>query len=140
MREGVDQQVHYAGHEVIYNSVILTDDQTAIDIRVSYREKIRRFLLVFQPEAKGESGIWVHTFPYGISIAFNRWGTAEESVINPPVRLVDFDGQRFELYIAHKRLQRTNRAVIQITAIQSNYGGPYVRPLYGSDQPPALRV
>jgi hypothetical protein len=97
-------------------------------------------MLVFQPQAVGAAGIWVHNFPYGISIAFNRWGSSDERAIDPPLRFADSDGQRFELYMAHNKIGQINRAAIQIVAIPTNYGGPDTRPLYGSDQPPETRI
>jgi hypothetical protein len=125
----------YAGHEVIVSTAIMAGDHRSIDIYCVYRGKERRFMLLFQPDWNGPPGIWVHNFPYGISIAFNRWGSAEETVIDPPLRFADMDGQRFELYMAHKKIASLNRAFIQIVAIPKNYGGPYTQPLYGSDQP-----
>jgi hypothetical protein len=78
-------------------------------------------MLVFQPQAVGAAGIWVHNFPYGISIAFNRWGSSDERAIDPPLRFADSDGHRFELYMAHKKIGQINRAAIQIVAISTNY-------------------
>jgi hypothetical protein len=63
----------------------------------------------------------VHNFPYGISIALNRWGSSDERAIDPPLRFADSDGHRFELYMAHKKIGQINRAAIQIVAIPTNY-------------------
>ena len=94
---------------MIFNAVVIAGDQRGIDIYCSHRGKDRRIMLVLQPQAVGAAGIWVHNFPYGISIAFNRWGSSDERAIDPPLRFADSDGQRFELYMAQKQNRQINR-------------------------------
>ena len=129
-----------AGHEAIYSATMLFPDSAAVDAQVFYGRQNRKFVFVFQPKAAGDPGIYFHNYDYGMVFAFNRWGGEHDSIIYPPIRFADWDGQRFELTALHKKISLLNRFVIQIVAVPENYAGPYQPPKNGPDQPPRPKL
>jgi hypothetical protein len=137
--------VRIAGHEVVYDGVLITSgDGCGVDIEISYGGRIRRFMLLFCAGFEGTSGVWVHNSKQHnyTSLTFAGWGQDgdQETILNPPVRFCDLDGQQFQLTAAHRRIGEAHRAAVQIVAVPNNYAGAFTPALYGSDQPMELRI
>lgn len=113
--------VTVGGREVVYHGVVIcASDSTGVDLEFVYGGQTRNFTILFCSTYNGPSGVKIHVhqvYRY-TSILFAGWGlNAEETILDPPERFRDTDGQQFEIAVAHRKIGNAHRAAIQIVAV-----------------------